>query len=418
MRRLAAATLVLATIAQAAGPVHAQTAQPPWLARLSSWLEAVNGHKPGTLDMAARLTGFMGEGDLYEARTDFLSLVYLCKREVGRSKRPAPIVYNSTLIPFADLRQLLGLTDDEAADGNANRILLRAAILHADVAMLVIPLLPGRLGCSARATLLVQDGNRVGTGCIGIHWTQGRLLLDAVRPDPGTEQAVRLWYHATIAYLLETGDFANADLQIGHGRLLFPSDPAILFEHGYYHEGFASPLIQTAAFESGADPRGAEVHLDEAEDLYRRAVKASPRFVEARVHRGHVLGLLGRHRDAAEELRLAASAAVGPQLRYYAELFLGRAEESLGNRAAARDHYRLASELYPQAQSPLLALALLARQSGDRAGAQDAMRRMLALPPGRDAKADPWWSYYRWQNQGSEALFAELHAPFLDRSRR
>jgi tetratricopeptide (TPR) repeat protein len=418
MRRLAAATLALATIAQAAGPVGAQAAQPPWLARLSSWLEAVNGHKPGTLDMSARLTGFMGEDDLYEARTDFISLVYVCKREVGRSRQPAPIVYKDTLIPFADLRQLLGLTDDEAANGNANRVLLRAAILHADVAMLVIPLLPGRIGCSARATLLVQDGNRVGAGCVGIHWTQGRLLLDAVRPDPDTERAVRLWYHATITYLLEAGDFANADLQIGHGRLLFPSDPAMLFEHGYYHEGFASPLIQTVAVESGADTRGARVHLDEAEDLYRRAIKENPKFVEARVHRGYVLGLLGRHRDAAEELRLAVSTAVGPQLRYYAELFLGLAEESLGNRAAARDRYGLASALYPQAQSPLLALTLLARQFGDRAGAQDAMRKMLALPPGRDVKADPWWLYYRWQNQGSEALFAELHAPFLDGSRQ
>ena len=418
MKRIIAAVLAATAIAQAAGPARAQTAQPPWLARLSSWLEAVKDHKPGTLDMAARLTGFMGEGDLYEARTDFLSLVYVCKREVGRSKQPAPIVYNNTLIPFADLRRLLGLTDDEAAKGNANRVLLRAAILHADVAMLVIPLLPGRTGCAAHASLLVQDGNSVGAGCIGIHWTQGRLLLDAVRPDPNTERAVRLWYHATITYLLEDGDFANADLQIGHGRLLFPSDPAILFEHGYYHEGFASPFIQTAALESGADRRGAEVHLDEAEDLYRKAIKENPQFVEARVHRGLVLGLLGRHRDAAEELRLAASTAVGPQLRYYAELFLGHAEESLGNRVAARDHYRMTSALYPQAQSPLLALALLARQFGDRAGVQDAMRRMLALPPGRDVKADPWWTYYRWQNQGSEALFAELHAPFLDRSRQ
>ena len=151
--------------------------------------------------------------------------------------------------------------------------------------------------------------------------------------------------------------------------------------------------------------------------MYRRATRKPAIRRGARAPR-NVLGLLGRHRDAAEELRLAASTARRPQLRYYAEMFLGHAEESLGNRVAARDHFRLASELYPQAQSPLLALGLLARQFGNRAGAQDAMRRMLALPPGRDAKANPWWSYYRWQNQGSGALFAELHAPFLDRSRQ
>jgi hypothetical protein len=307
MRRRAAVTVVVLLAAVdilAAGQASPRTAQPqsataPWPVRLNSWLEAVNEHRPGTLDMAARLTGFSSEGDLYEARTDFLALVAICARELRRSAKPAPVVYRDTVIPFPELRQLMGLADDEAAKGNANRVLLRAAILHADVAMLVIPLLPGRTGCSARASLLVRDGNRVGAGCIGIHWTHGRMLLDAVRPDPSTEQIVRLWYHATITYLLETGDFANADLQIGHGRLLFPSDPAILFEHGYYHEGIASPLIQTVALESGADAYNAKVHLDEANDLYRRAVKENPQFVEARVHHGCVLGLLGRHRDAA-----------------------------------------------------------------------------------------------------------------------
>jgi len=421
MRRRAAVVFVVLLAAVdilAAGQAAPPSTTAPWLVRLSSWLEAVNEHRPGTLDMAARLTGFSIEGDLREARADFLALVAICAREFGRSVKPAPVVYRDTVIPFPELRQLLGLADDEAAKGNANRVLLRAAILHADVAMLVIPLLPGRTGCSDWATLLVRDGYRVGAGCIGFHWTHGRMLLDAVRPDPSTEQIVRLWYHATITYLLETGDFANADLQIGHGRLLFPSDPAILFEHGYYHEGVASPLIQTAVIESGADARGAKVHLDEADDLYRRAVKENPQFVEARVHHGYVLGLLGRHRNAAEELRVAAASAMGPQLRYYAELFLGHAEESLGNRVAARDHYRLASALYPQAQSPLLALALFARQFGDLAGAQDAMRQLLALRGARAADADPWWAYYRWQNQSFEALFAELHAPFLDGGRQ
>jgi tetratricopeptide (TPR) repeat protein len=276
--------------------------------------------------------------------------------------------------------------------------------------MLVIPLLPGGFGCSARATLLVKDGNSVGAGCVGIHWTHGRLLLDAVRPDPGEDQMARLWYVATITYLLETGDFANADLQIARARLLFPDDPAVLFEHGFYHEGFAAPFIQTAALESGFDTRGAKTHLDEADDLYRRAIKGNPKFVEARVHRGFVLGLLGQHRDAAEELRLAAQAAREPQLRYYAELFLGHAEESLGNRAAAREHYAQASALYPEAQSPLLALALAARQLGDRHGAQDAMRRLLALPRTRPDESDPWWRYYRWQQTDFKARFAELHA--------
>jgi hypothetical protein len=380
-----------------------------WLTRLRSWLDQVKEHRPGTLDMAARLAGFVAERDLEETRTDFLALVAVCRRELGRSLRPAPVVYKDTLIEFPGLLKLLGLTDEEAAQGNANRLLIRAAVLHADVAMLVIPLLPGRTGCSDRGSVLVSDGNRVGMGCVCFHWTMGRALLDAVRPDPGEDPAVRLWYHATITHLLTVGDFANADFQIPHGQLLFPDDPVLLFEHGRYHEAFASPLIQVAAQESGTDTRGARIHLEEAADRFRKALRENPRFVEARVHRGFVLCELGRSGEAAEELRRAVEDARGPQLRYYAELFLGRAEESLGNVAAAREHYTRASQLYLRAQSPHLSLMLLARLRGDLAGAKDGMRQVLALPRSDRKNTDPWWDYYQWQNQGSEALLAQLY---------
>jgi tetratricopeptide (TPR) repeat protein len=397
----------------------ARAASIPWLVRLSSWLEAVNEHRPGALDMPARLIGFWTDRDLEEVRTDLFALVASCARELNRTvRRPESIVCKHDVIDFDEVQRLLGLTDDELAHGDANRVLERAAILHADVAMLVIPMLPDRIGCSARGTVLVKDGNRIGMGCVGIHWIFGRILLDAVRQDRADKPIVRLWYHATLAHMLETGNYADAELHIEHGRVLFPSDPAILFEHGLYHEALAAPFLRAVALEAGSDGRDAKTHLAEADDLYRKAVKENPQFIEARVHRGYVLGQLGRHGEAAEELRLAVRAAQGSQLRYYSELFLGYAEESLGNRGAARDHYRQASALYPQAQSPLLALALLARQLGDRAAVQDAMRQMLALPAGRGEDGDPWLSYRRWQNQGSGTLFTELYAPYLDGGRR
>ena len=394
-----------------------RTASPRWLAGLSSYLEAVNEHAPGRPDRAVRLTGSLGEAELDELRTDFLALVASCKGALGRTARPASIAYRNTTIPLPELRKRLGLTDDEAAKGNASRILLRAAILHADVAILVFPSLAGRAGCHESATLLVRDGAVIGGSCLGFHWTHGRLLLDAVTPAPGKDPVVRLWYVATITYMLEKGDYASANLHIARARLLFPDDPAILFEHGYYHEALAAPFMKTAALEAGIKVREARADLDEAEELYRRAIKEDQRFTEARVHRGHVLGLLDRHRDAAEELRLALRSLDGPKDRYYAELFLGHAEESLGNRAAAREHYGQAAALYPRAQSPLLALAVFARQLGDRAGAQDAMRQLLALPPARDMTADPWWRYYRWQMVDYRARLTELYAPFQDGGR-
>jgi tetratricopeptide (TPR) repeat protein len=368
--------------------------------------------------MAARLTGFMGESDLDELRTDFITLVAICRREIDRSVRPASIVYRDALMTFPDLRQLLGLTDEEAAQGDASRILKRAAVLHADVAMLVIPMLPGQIGCSSRATLLVRDGNRIGMGCVGIHWIHSRSLLDAVKPDPSKDEAVRRWYVASATYLLESGSYANANPHLDQARRLFRSDPEILFTRGYYYEVFGSPVVQTVVAEIGSDQRSAKSYLEEAEDLYRRAGKENPQLVEARVRHGNVLSMLGRHRDAADELRLAAAAARGRELRYFAELFLGRAEESVGDAAAARDHYRQASALYPIAQSPLLALALLARQGGDRTGAQDAMRQVVALPASRNMVDDPWSNYYRWQNSDFKTRFAALHARLAEEETR
>jgi tetratricopeptide (TPR) repeat protein len=383
---------------------------PPWLARLSSWLEAVSEHRPGNLDMPARLVGFSTEADLGETRTDFLNLVALCRRELERSDKPGSVVYKDTLIPFADLRALLRLTDEEAAAGNANRSLKRAAVLHADIAMLVTPYLPNRIGCSMQPSMIAIDGNRVGTGCLDIHWMHSRLLLGAVRPGPERDEFVRRWYVATATYFLEAGDYANARPHLEQARLLFRSDPEVLLARGCYQEAFASPTIQSVAVDTGADPQRARTYLEEAEDLFGRAVKEDPDFAEARIRRGHTLNLLGRHRDAAGELRVAAAAAKGPQLTYNAQLFLGLAEEAAGNPAAARAAYERAAGLFPQAQSPRLALALLARRLGDRAAAQGAMRRVVELPSERTRTSDPWALYYRWQNVDFKARFAALHA--------
>ena len=68
---------------------------------------------------------------------------------------------------------------------------------------------------------------------------------------------------------------------------------------------------------------------------------------------------------------------------------------ALGRAAEARTAFERAGTLFARAQSPLLALSLLARARGDRAGALEALDRLTRLPSRADIADDPWWSFLR-----------------------
>jgi len=127
-----------------------------------------------------------------------------------------------------------------------------------------------------------------------------------------------------------------------------------------------------------------------------------------------VIGGLGRHAEAASELRRAVGELTDEQQLYYAELFLGAEEAALGNREAARIAYERAAALFPQAQSPLLGLSEIARRSGDRNGALRAIGRLFALPGDeRDEHDDPWWWYHTAQARDADDLLEAMWQPYL-----
>ena len=140
---------------------------------------------------------------------------------------------------------------------------------------------------------------------------------------------------------------------------------------------------QREAYAGAADPdRGALGHPADRCDVGRRigtrgaarggsvcsgGCSRSDRIMRKRGMRyGRVLGGLGKHAEAAVELRSRRSRP-GRSARccYCAELFLGAEEEALGNRDA-RARWRTAGgrALSPMAQSPLVALSQLARRYG------------------------------------------------------
>jgi tetratricopeptide (TPR) repeat protein len=281
----------------------------------------------------------------------------------------------------------------------ANRILLRGAALHADIARL-IPDDVVRRSPSQETTYVVRDGRWLGVRYVSMHWQLGRSLLDSVVPAPAEHAGVREWYLETCTDLLRLRQFAAAVDHYSRARQLFPSDPVILFVSGALHERFASTALQAAAESITQSERTTAAvstmrgELARAERLFRDSLVHRPDHVEARLRHGRVLDDLGRHEEAASELRRAiADGASGPLL-YLAHLFLGRAEEALGRDAAARDAFEQALALYPNAQSPRLALSQIARRAGNRAAAQRELQAIAKLPDDEQRREDPWWVYY------------------------
>jgi len=330
----------------------------------------------------------------------------------------------------ADLRALAGLSRAAKLRGDDNYVIRRGAILHADVAMLAPASMvaPGDVGRPTggleRFRMEISDGQEIDLRQSAVHWEIARMLLDFVRPrgkdraDPGHDEMVRQWYRATAAWMQLREDHDR--LHLDRARTIFPNDTDILFLSACQRETFAGVPIQTA-IRSAILPSGVtldvgseRVELREAEALFHRVLELRSDDGEARMRYGRVLAGLGKHAEAAVELRRAAAKLADSQSLYFAALFLGAEEEALGNRDSARLAYEQAASLFPMAQSPLLALSQLARRYGDRGGALRAIDRLFALPgEDRDVKDDPWWSYYVAQARDAEELLEAMWQPFL-----
>jgi len=301
--------------------------------------------------------------------------------------------------------------------GQLDYVLRHAAMLHADVATSSAPeLFDSRtaaqvVGAVNRVTIHIEDGRNTATNFGAVHWDIARSLLSMVRPagDP----MVLLWYQATAAWMQANGYHESSD-HLTEALRLFPRDPILLFFGGCEHESFARPAIQAAlrsadlpsGYQLDVQSEGAEIR--QAEALFRRALDQQPDHVEARLRLGRTLFMRGRAQDAAEELRRAHAAAGDDLLKYYAAMFLGRAEEALGKFEVASDLYSRASTLYPNAQSPHVAHSALARRRGDRARALAAMERVFELAAGYPDGDDPWWTYDVAAGRDQERLLDSL----------
>jgi tetratricopeptide (TPR) repeat protein len=442
------------------------------LDRLQRWLSAVDRHEPGEQDDAVTEVGGWTNGDLRGLWVDVTVLSQLMRSPrlgrfivQGQGQRGATEIHYtanqlSRLRTYAcaaaaillqpdclaiqaaagldaDLRTLAAhAAAERARSGDENYVVRRAALLHADIAIFQ-PNAPVEPFDSPSARSIgpqnwrvdISDGRGLGAGRSAVHWDIARLALDQVRPPasgkpaPEHDDMVRSWYRATAAWMQYRED--HDTLHLDRARAIFPNDAYLLFLSGCQRETYAGPAIQSAA-RSIVLPNGLAMAIDseraelrQAEAFFRRALAQQPDMPEARLRLGRVVGQQGRHADAAAELRAALELIDEDGLRYYGELFLGAEEEAIGRFAEARAAYEAAADLFPSAQSPLIALSELARRLGDRSGSLAAIQKVFDLPAASDSGGDdPWWEYHLAQAKNADALLDAVRAPFRLRTSR
>jgi tetratricopeptide (TPR) repeat protein len=475
MRPLLASVVIVAAIGAAASAQRpgARSGVPTTLAtrqvivteeridRFTAWIKAVHDHEPGDYDAALERVASWSGDELRGLWADAQFLAALMRNlkvnhfEIPQPRETLAIVYKPALLQRmramacaaaghllsadcvhaadsldAELREFAAdAAADRARSGEDNYLLRRGAILHADVEIVVKPVLDAEQSASRplpgprRVRADTSDGVSVSVHEVGVHWEIARTLLGMIiprnfeRPAPARDAMVRDWYRATAAWMqkVESHDTDH----VNRARELFPTDRDILFLSGTLHEVYASSEIQAAAH-SVAMPAGFELdigsmrgELHQAEGFFRRALAQAPEMAEAHLRLGRVLALQGHDLEAVAELQHALTRLGDDELEYDGQLFIGAAYEALGRYDEAAAAYEDAASRFPGAQSPLLALSQLARRRGDRSGALAAMARMFALPTPEDGDPrDPWWVYKTAQAKNADDLLEALRSPF------
>lgn len=437
MRRLTMLLLVLALNVAPPWPAHAadDDFSADGVALLQRWNAAVGNHKPGMFDEAVEHIAAFTYADrqlLGAPMQTFLAVLS------GRSYAPATELQEKVY--------RLALTS-RAQFGN-ERFLKRATILHTDTGIAgerippaLIDPLPFAEGSDSpllatRRMTVSKDGEVLGETESNWNWPFARFLVDQIRLAAKADPFIGDWYHATAAYMFARFLYAEASPHLAGAAKVLPDDPRLLFDRAVYWEVQGLPLNQVLLrnvdlfalqrFRQGVSrlPPGAnaatrkaasldipmkEVANADAEELFRRALRADAAYSEARVRLGRLLIERKRYDEALGEIRTALAANASPVVRFYAHLFAARAEQALGRLEAAAANVGEAAKLFPGAQSVLLAQSQIAMMRADVAGAIAAIDR-LPREPARDAPDDPWWIYRLAAGRDWESLVKQMWA--------
>ena len=413
--------LLASLLLVAAEPCFAQGRLPTDSEAMVSWLRAVNQHEPGLHDEAV---DSLAGRTLGELKSVLWALGELRKDLKGINAntriRLARVTYTE-----GQMAALLGLTVQEVRRGEFERLIDRAAVAHADVAMLAPPApSTATATASAPAVVRLQDGQQQEVGVGSIHWDIARRAIALIGPAASTHSFVRTWYLATTAVLEDRRFLTEVAAHLAWARVVLPNDPDVEFHSGCIDETLASDGVQ-ATIKAIQWPirRNARMVPDDdsitlsapklkrsAIAFFRRTLELKPDYLEAHLRLGRLLGDLGQHEEAARELQTVLAGHPPEGGEYTAHLFLGDEEEQLGHLDVARAEFAQAARLFPNAQAPHLALALLERRAGNRRAAMAATERALDAAANPIERFDPWHDFYLLQGQDAEKLVQTMYA--------
>ncbi len=185
---------------------------------------------------------------------------------------------------------------------------------------------------------------------------QAKSVL-TVAPQPASSQVL-----AAEASIVKS-DWKSAQAVLDSWLAANPTDPRALFDAGYV-----------------ADSQN---RLDDAVALYRRAVDANPRSLEAHLSLGLLLARQNKFDQARPELALATTldpGDAGPNLKARAWRALAQIDRTTDTTEASDDLLE-ALKLSPETPDDTLLAANLADQSGELDAAENAYRRVLTADP-------------------------------------
>jgi tetratricopeptide (TPR) repeat protein len=213
------------------------------------------------------------------------------------------------------------------------------------------------------------------------------------------------WYELGASVFLAMTAPNQADELIGQGLRQFKRSARLLMYQGIVEElraHIADPNLQDPRVIAMAMSTQARRRIVMAEHRYRDALEIDPSLTEARIRLGRTLALRNE-RTARQELEKAMAEPAAPREKHLAHLFLGAISEFEHDLPAARDHYAAAVQIYPGAQSALVALSYTYSMTGREADARGVMSSVGA--DDNDDTPDPFADYlngglsresYRW----------------------